>query len=90
MTAKSSNPGASYGSSTIPNLPLPQQYHGANGTSFAAPYVTGIVSILRFQNPLMSNNDLKMRILERSTPFVVTRGGESFSAKILNADYVTQ
>ena len=86
-------------STTVPHLWLPTctignlsnpLYHGFGETSFAAPFVAGMVSILRLQNRTMSNLELKTRVLERSTPFTVIRSNQTFHVRRLNADNITQ
>lgn len=53
---------------TAENLALNQAYATPNGTSFAAPLVTGLVALMLERNPGMSPAEVKQRLIETADP----------------------
>lgn len=64
-------------------------YHFMSGTSMAAPYVTGVVALLRADHPSLSANDIKDLILDNSDNVSMQfPDGSEYSVKQLNADNI--
>jgi subtilisin family serine protease len=63
---------------------LGNQYEEKSGTSMATPVISGVAALILAENPKMSVNDLRKRLMDSTDPIVALKG-KTFSGGRINA-----